>query len=314
MTEHTWTLYIITYIDIQFNSRLVKTQHIIPDSHNHFIENLTVKLIQVWRKWRHLFMSTGQISISHRAQRCGALVSRNETLVDLYTLMKAKHCQFVVVFQDMIIAILSWNFYLTSHFSRLVSGVSKHAYYQYCYDQNTGWSSSKSLYNYPCVIGGEIQLWIVWESERRAKQYLMRTCRIENMILFLLFSFFWSHTHCSSLPCPSHHLSPSLPLSFPSPVPLPLPLLFFFLPLPPLYPSLPSFPLPPTLLTPSPFIPPLSPSPTQFILPLFQLDGRLLPTEKIRFRGRTTTDAGREADWSRATMRSEVITAVSRSF
>ena len=45
MAEHIWTLYIITYTDIQFNSRLVKTQHIITDSHNYFIENLTVKLI-----------------------------------------------------------------------------------------------------------------------------------------------------------------------------------------------------------------------------------------------------------------------------
>ena len=45
MAEHIWTLYIIKYTDIQFNSRLVKTQHIIPDSHNYFLENLTVKLI-----------------------------------------------------------------------------------------------------------------------------------------------------------------------------------------------------------------------------------------------------------------------------
>ena len=38
MAEHIWTLYIITYTDIQFNSRLVKTQHIIiTDSHNYFI-------------------------------------------------------------------------------------------------------------------------------------------------------------------------------------------------------------------------------------------------------------------------------------
>ena len=45
MAEHIWTRYIIQYIDIQFNSRLVKTQHIIPDSHNYFIDNLIGKLI-----------------------------------------------------------------------------------------------------------------------------------------------------------------------------------------------------------------------------------------------------------------------------
>ena len=46
MAEHISMLYIIKYIDIQFNSRLVRTQHIFPDSHNYFIENLTVKLIR----------------------------------------------------------------------------------------------------------------------------------------------------------------------------------------------------------------------------------------------------------------------------
>ena len=41
MVGHIWTLCIIQYIDIQFNSRLVKTHHIIPDVHNYFIENLS---------------------------------------------------------------------------------------------------------------------------------------------------------------------------------------------------------------------------------------------------------------------------------
>ena len=43
MAEHIWTLYIITYTDIQFNGRLVKTQHIISDSHNYFIYKILVK-------------------------------------------------------------------------------------------------------------------------------------------------------------------------------------------------------------------------------------------------------------------------------
>ena len=47
-SDHSWlsiyldTLHTQIYIDI---SRLVKIQHNIPDSHNYFIENLTVKLI-----------------------------------------------------------------------------------------------------------------------------------------------------------------------------------------------------------------------------------------------------------------------------
>ena len=36
---------LIKYIDIQFNSRLVKSQHIIPSIPNYFIEKLIVKLI-----------------------------------------------------------------------------------------------------------------------------------------------------------------------------------------------------------------------------------------------------------------------------
>ena len=42
MAKHIWTLYIITYTTIQFNSRLVKTQHIIPDSHNYYEINKTM--------------------------------------------------------------------------------------------------------------------------------------------------------------------------------------------------------------------------------------------------------------------------------
>ena len=49
------------------------------------------------------------------------------------------------------------------------------------------------------------------------------------------------------------------------------------------------------------------------VLVCLQLEGRLLPTEKIKFRGRNTVDAGREADWGRAQTRSEVISAVSSS-
>ena len=45
MAEYIWTLYIIKYIDTQFSRRLVKTQPIIPDSHDYFIENLIVELI-----------------------------------------------------------------------------------------------------------------------------------------------------------------------------------------------------------------------------------------------------------------------------
>ncbi|KAI0210741.1 Piwi-like protein 2 [Lamellibrachia satsuma] len=51
----------------------------------------------------------------------------------------------------------------------------------------------------------------------------------------------------------------------------------------------------------------------QLDIDTLRLEGRLLPMEKIKFRGRNTVDAGREADWGRAQTRSEVISAVDLS-